>query len=167
MDRGSFISKLGLVIGCLVAVAVIGLLARTYYLQRAQPEERQKNVSNNVGRSSPGWETRYNATVALARRGSDLVKGRMPVLAEMLDESQQRANFRESTPDGREVVNEVEAFQTITNGLRAVTELHRLRPDMDLTSLYPALAQLAASPNAALRTEAERTRVALGASASP
>src|SRR5262249_1868906 len=113
-------------------------------------------------RSEPGWETRYTATVALARRGSDLVKDRLSVFVEMLDEEQQLQNFRTKLKDGREAPNEVEAFQTLTNGLKALVELHRKRPDMDLSSLYPAVTKLTQSPNAALRNEATHAKLGLG-----
>jgi hypothetical protein len=118
-----------------------------------------------TGRASPsGWEIRYNATVALARHGSDKIKDRIEVLDEMLDENQQLANCRTTTKDGQEVTDLQAATGTVTNALKAIAELHRRRPEMDLSSLNPAIDKLTQSSNAALRTEAERTRVALGRS---
>ena len=51
---------------------------------------------------------------------------------------------------------------TLTNALKGVAELHRLRPDMDLSKLKPAVDALASgSGNPAVRAEAEQTRLAL------
>jgi hypothetical protein len=162
MQRENFISRLGLILGCLVGVVVIGITVYAWLqgVQQASPEP----PSGSVQRSSPGWEIRYNATVALARRGSSLVSDRLPVLAEMIDEEQQRHNFRTKTNDGREVPNDAEAAQTVVVGLRAIGELRDRRPELDLSMLYPAINKLAESPNAALRTEARKTKLALGMS---
>ena len=43
----------------------------------------------------------------------------------------------------------------------AIAELHRKKPDLDLSSLLPAIEKLTKSDNAVLRTEAERTRLVL------
>src|SRR5438105_40976 len=45
-------------------------------------------------RNTPGFEVRYNATLALARMGSDRIVDRFDVLKEMLDEDQQLRSFR-------------------------------------------------------------------------
>jgi hypothetical protein len=112
------------------------------------------------GTSVRGLEIRYNAAAALARRGSDRV--RLDVLGEMLDEPAQLQNFRTKLKDGREVADETAARNTVVTALKAVAELHRRRPDRDLSALYPAVDALAAHGNAVVRAEAERTRVALG-----
>jgi hypothetical protein len=114
------------------------------------------------GRASrPGWEIQYTAAVALARRGSDEVKNHFGVLQEMLDEQQQLINSKTKLPDGREVANEQTARSTVINALKAVAELHRRKPDMDLSELDPAIQKLTQSENPVLRNEAERTRLAL------
>jgi hypothetical protein len=118
-----------------------------------------------TGRASPaGWEIRYNATVALARHGSDLVKDRFDVLDEMLDENQQLVNCRTVSKEGQEAFNQQAATGTVTNALKAIAELHRRKPDLDLTPLQPAIDKLTQSSNPVLRTEADRTRLALGKS---
>ena len=69
-----------------------------------------------TGPKSPaGWEVRYNATVALARRGSDKVKdeGVWDNLTEMLDEGQQLRNFRREAADGKEVSEAGSAHLTV------------------------------------------------------
>src|SRR5262245_3206461 len=114
-----------------------------------------------TGPKSPaGWEVRYNATVALARRGSDKVKdeGVWDNLTEMLDEEQQLRNFRRATADGKAVSGAGAAHLTVITALQAVNELHNKRPEMDLTVLKPALEKLTQSRNLAVSTEAKRTQ---------
>jgi hypothetical protein len=114
--------------------------------------------------SAPGWEVRYNATLALARRGSDQVKKNEQVwenLNEMLDEEQQLRNFRIKSKDGSEVSDEPAARMTVISALQAIDELHQRRPDMDLSGLLPAIEKLTSSSNVAVRTEATRTKLLL------
>ena len=61
--------------------------------------------------SKAGWEVRYNATVALARRGSDKIKDEQvwENLLEMLDEEQQLRNFHRELKDKSEVPDEAGA----------------------------------------------------------
>ncbi len=131
--------------------------------QKAAP-----TVKLSEGRRSPaGFEIRYNAAVALARMGSDHAKERLDVLTEMLDEEQQLRNFRTTIVDGKEVQENqarpdpVAARTAVESALKAIVELHRKKPALDLSSLMPAIEKLGASPNPALRLEAERTRLAL------
>jgi hypothetical protein len=112
------------------------------------------------GSAACGLEIRYNAAAALARRGSERV--RLDMLREMLDEPAQLQNFRMKRPNGQDAPDEAAARSTVLTALKAVAELHRRRPDRDLSALYPSLDALAASSNAALRTEAERTSIVLG-----
>jgi hypothetical protein len=159
MGRDSFLSKVGLTLGCLVAVVLIFVAAQVWF-------QRDKSVtgpvsSSSATRSPAGWEVRYNATLGLARRGSALVKNRLDVLAEMLDEQQQRQNFRGTGKNGTDVPNETEVFQTLSSTLKAVAELHRRQPDLDLSELYPAVRKLTEAGNPVLRGEALRTKEAL------
>jgi hypothetical protein len=107
----------------------------------------------------PGLKIRYNATVALARRGSDKV--RLGVLQEMLDESLQGNNFVLKHKDGTEVPDEATVRDTLTAALQAVAELHRQKPQRDLSALYPAIEKIAQGKSLALQAEAERTLKAL------
>ncbi|MBY0526807.1 MAG: hypothetical protein K2R98_25670 [Gemmataceae bacterium] len=116
-----------------------------------------------MGKTS-GWEIKYTATVGLARRGSDLIKERFDVLNDMLDEDLQLANCRTKTKEGQEIADEQAAKSTVVNALKAIAELHRKRPDMDLSKLTPAIDKLTQSQNPVLKTEAERTRIALSQS---
>lgn len=108
----------------------------------------------------PGAEVRYNATVALARRGSARV--RLPLLDEMLDEPGLQATFRVTNKDGREVADHAKVWLTMTSAVRAVAELHRQNPRLDLAMLRPRIDALAEHPNPTLRTEAKNTQNALG-----
>jgi hypothetical protein len=110
--------------------------------------------------SRDGWAVRYNATLALARRGSDRVKdGHVwENLLEMLDEEQQLRNFRVKDTD---YSDEASARMTVISALQAIDELHRRRPEMDLSSLNPAIEKLLATSNVAVRTEANRTKLLL------
>jgi hypothetical protein len=72
--------------------------------------------------STPGWAVRYNAAIALARRGSQHVP--WEVVREMLDEAQQLRNRRVLVQD-RWVIDEVRARQTVLNALKAVVHWHQ------------------------------------------
>jgi hypothetical protein len=107
--------------------------------------------------SSPGWLVRYNAAAALARRGSDKaveepVRG---TLLDMLDEDQQMRNNRE-TKDGKEVTDIATAQLTVVTTLKALTELHHRRPELDLAPFKPAVDKLKSSPSLAVSTEAKK-----------
>jgi hypothetical protein len=117
--------------------------------------------------SSPGWDTRYNATLALARRGSDAV--RLDILAEMLDENRQFRNFRTRLKDGREVADVAAAQQTILGALKAAREWHQHPKAVkavgvtnhQLQMLYVAIDRLTQHPSPVLSSEAKNTQLAL------
>jgi hypothetical protein len=160
MARDGTLAKIGLGLGIVVALVVMGVVVLGWLQQR---DRRSITApASKLAPSSAGWETRYSAVVALARRGSDAVKNCIDLLEEMLNEDQQLQNYRTKQKDGRELPNEAEAFQSLTNTLRALRELHRRKPEFDLTRLQPAIDRLAQSPNPALRSEAERTKIDLG-----
>jgi hypothetical protein len=118
--------------------------------------------------SGPGWEIRYNATLALARRGSKQLP--LGAVREMLDEPQQMRNFRAPLEGGGSVPDEVAARRTIMSTLKAMTEWWQKLPaterahfvkDSDLQEVRREVDRLAQSPNLVLKNEAERTRKAL------
>jgi hypothetical protein len=128
-----------------------------------------KQPAANPGPSAPagkasGWEIRYTAVIALARRGSDRIKDHFDTLADMLDEQQQRANCTLRTEGGQATVNEPAVTSNITGALKAIVELHRRRPEMDLSTLDPAIEKLTQSSNPVIRTEATKTKLAQGKS---
>ena len=94
-------------------------------------------------------EVRYNAALALARRGSPHVKDPevWDMLLEMLDEEQQLRNLRTKTDDGREVTDETGARTTVIGALQAVQELHRKEPKMDLAGLKEPIEKLTTDSN--------------------
>jgi hypothetical protein len=119
-------------------------------------------------RNAPGFEIRYNATLALARMGSDRIVERFDVLKEMLDEEQQLRSFRKRIdkdghllPEDKAPLDPVAARTTVETALKAIAELHRKNPKLDLSPLLPAIENLTHSDNPVLKTEAERTRLAL------
>jgi hypothetical protein len=109
---------------------------------------------------TPGLRIRYNAAVALARRGSD--RAPVDVLAEMLDESAQLEQHRvRSKKDGRETDDKATALDVVQTALRAAAELHRKNPRVNLAPLDTPIDRLKGSAGPAVRKEAERTREAL------
>jgi hypothetical protein len=109
-----------------------------------------------------GQRVCFNAVVALARRGSPKIADRMDVLAAMLDGDALRKNFVLVHKNGTEEPEKAAVDQTLFDALKAVAELHRLRPEMDLSALNPAIDALATTNgNPALRSEAQNTQIAL------
>jgi hypothetical protein len=108
-----------------------------------------------------GMEIRYKAVEGLARKGCDLIGKRLGILEEMLDEDRQRHNFRMQSKTGRETADEALVGSTVRGALRGLSELHRKKPDFDLSSFSSAIEKLMHSANPDLRAEAERTQIAL------
>jgi hypothetical protein len=147
-------------------VLLLGAAALVWYRwpSQAAPVEPPASV-----RPSPrGWQVRYNANLSLAVKGSKKV--RLDLLTEMLDENKQLKNFRVQLKSGQDVPDESGARKTILNTLRAITEWHKKldvvkaygRDNPQLRKVYAALKTLAEdSPNAVVRQEAKRTRLAL------
>lgn len=121
--------------------------------------------------SAKGWEIRYNAALALARKG----EANLPfeVLLEMLDEKQQQLNAATLLKDGRLGVNEADARQRVYVTLQVVSQWYKhperkkkfsalnaeLRKTYEdgLARINQAVDQLAQNSNPALRTEALKT----------
>ena len=108
-----------------------------------------------------GVEIRYKAVEGLARRGSPLVEKRLGILQEMLDEDRQREIFRLSSNAGKSKSDEALVFSTVRGALRGLSELHAKNPNVDLSSFSDAIEKLSHSTNPELRSEAERTQIAL------
>jgi hypothetical protein len=109
----------------------------------------------------PELNVRLNATIALARRGSDKVHtGR---LAEMLDENKLRSQFlRENITTEKSEPDEGVVVQTIMNALNAVDELHKKRPEKITSAIRTAVHNLKGNANAAIRNQAEETAQKIG-----
>jgi hypothetical protein len=108
----------------------------------------------------PGLQIRFNAAVAQARMGSKAA--RLDLLQDMLDENYLRQNLILRPRKGGDDRPNAEVIgQTLLNALKAVAELHRQRPEMDLSKLTAAVYALAGSGNLDVRTEAEKTKLVL------
>lgn len=146
----------------LTGMTCLGLVVLGIVLYR--PERPMPELPKDLPAdpSSPGWQIRYNAAIALARRGSEHVPWK--VVAEMLDEKQQFRNFSSVVADGREIPNEVNARRTILQTLEAVRDWHRKhaehkeKPSPELETVYARVDRLAQSPIVELRAQAEATR---------
>ncbi len=117
-----------------------------------------------TGPASPkGWEVRYNAALALVRRGSESATDETvwESLQEMLDEEQQLRNFRRKLPNGTEVSDDGPARLTVVAALQAIREFHKIRPKADLASLHVPIEKLTSSSNALVRKEAKETQLVL------
>lgn len=157
MGRDNFLSKVGLTLGCLAAIAVIFLVAFGWF-QRSHSNDGAPSSSSLPSHSASGWSIRYNATKALALRGSPRIKERLPVLQEMLDEETMRQNFQARGKNGQPIPNESEAHHFIVSTLKAVAELHERNAAIDLSPLLPAIDKLAQSTDSNLKTEALKTK---------
>ena len=108
----------------------------------------------------PGLQIRFNAAVALARMGSKAA--RVDILQDMLNEDYLRTNLvLHPRKGGADRPNEEVIGQTLLNALKAAAELHRQRPDMDLSSLTPAVDALTGNANPDVQAEAEKTKLIL------
>jgi hypothetical protein len=111
-------------------------------------------------RANEGLGIRYQAAVALARRGS--ARAPLGLLAEMLDESAMMDAHRvRSTKSGQEAPDKAAAYADMENALKAIVELHHKNPALNLASLETPLEKLKDSSNPEIRREAEQTREAL------
>ncbi|MCI0379089.1 MAG: hypothetical protein L0215_15885 [Gemmataceae bacterium] len=110
--------------------------------------------------SSNGWDIRYTAASALARRGGDNVP--WDVLAEMLDENRQMRNFRVQLKNGKVVADETAARTAVISGLRAIADWHRKNPNKkktpELADVYAAVDRLAHSPIMEVKSQVENVR---------
>jgi hypothetical protein len=117
------------------------------------------NTETRPVNRTPGLQVRFNATIALANRGS--AKTPLNLLGDMLDEDQLREEFKLRRKDNSETVDEAAVNQTLVNALKAVRNLHRQRPKLDLTGLRRAIDKLAEHASATIRKEAKETQDAL------
>jgi hypothetical protein len=109
----------------------------------------------------PGYRVQINATIALARRGSPKVE--LGLLEEMLNPAVLRQRFVLVNRDESHAESADEGLiaSTEINALKAVAELHRRRPERDLSGLRPLIDRLAGDSNPAMQAEARQTKLAL------
>jgi hypothetical protein len=99
-------------------------------------------------------EIRNQAVVTLARHGSKLFEKNphwFDVLAEMLNEKEQRNHFTTKIKD-KEVVDEEKVRGTIENAVRALVLLHEKRPKLDLARFVPLLESVADTSTESLKS---------------
>ena len=113
--------------------------------------------------SAPGWQIRYNAAVALARRGSPNTP--WPLFREMLDEDRQLRNYRTKLKSGKIVPHVEEALIPTRSAMAALVEWHKKQDraafatlPTDLQLVYEQVDRLAQNSNTAVRVQADRTR---------
>ena len=173
----SWISRHGTTLIAFGAALVLGIVALVLF----RPGWHTARPPVPVGKpSNPGWKIRYDATIALARRGSAHTS--IDLLEEMLDEGTQEANFRVKQADGREVVDEqgvdnmlvatldaVQEYQAKHKEPEMATELRTVYASPRLTimipfvhpppdwkeQLKPAIEKLTDNRNAAVREKAK------------
>lgn len=109
----------------------------------------------------PGFRIQVQATLALARRGSD--KTRLELCQQCLDFESLKTIciVRDRTRD-TQLPNETFIHNIAMNVLRALVHLHRKNNKVDLTRLHKPIRELANHPNLNVRTEAIKTLKALG-----
>lgn len=107
----------------------------------------------------PGFRVQVNAAIALARHGW---KVRLTLLQTLLDEDELRTIFVVQTKKGgAERPDQGAVVETMLNALKAVAELRRKNPQLDLSRLQPNLDKLAHNPNQSVQSEAGRVVLAL------
>jgi hypothetical protein len=127
--------------------------------EQAREAGEDPNSATVAVTKKPGRKVCYNATIALARRGSD--KTRVDMLEEMLDEDQLRDLFVLRAKDGREQPDQDLVTNTEMNALKAVAEMHRRNPKLATQGLRDAVNKLTSDKNAAVAKEAQETKKAL------
>jgi hypothetical protein len=112
--------------------------------------------------SATGWQIRYNAALALARRGSQHTP--WTTIREMLDEERQRRNFRAKIAGATILPDEEAALRTVHATLAAVADWHKKQDaakaqiSSELQLVYAEVDRLAENDNTPIRVQADRTR---------
>lgn len=146
-------------------------LALTFW--EGTPEENERMEQTLLQLSDPaslpadadrvkGREVRYQATMALARRGSKKTAERFAVLREMLDEKSLSEIFRvKSKAKDKEVPDTAIIGVIMTDAAKSIAELHKKLKEkgeeLDFSPLMPGLETVAQHENASLRLAAELT----------
>jgi len=113
--------------------------------------------------STPGWQVRYQATLALARRGSPRTP--WPVFREMLDYERQLRNFPAKLHAGKIIPDDAMATHRVHNALGVLAEWHKLQNTSrmgmlpaGLQAIYEDVDRLAAGSHTMLKVQADRVR---------
>jgi hypothetical protein len=116
--------------------------------------------------SATGWEIRYNAALALARRGSQHTP--WTTIREMLDQERQLHNFPAKLAGATILPDEEAALRTLHATLTAIADWHKKQAaakaaakaavPSELQLVYADVDRLAQSDNTPIRVQADRTR---------
>jgi hypothetical protein len=110
-----------------------------------------------------GREIAYNAAIALANRGSDRLNDYLGMLHEMLTEDELKSSLKVRDKDGTVRTDAAAVAQTLMSTMKAIGELHRKKPDLDLSTLRPSIDALADHSNKAVKAEAKTLQALLDA----
>jgi hypothetical protein len=164
MSLGSVMSK-GKVLVVLLLAGVAGLVL-FLWLRWPAANQPVPVTTRESEAARTGREIRYNATLALAVKGSDKVP--FDVLCEMLDEDRQLQNCWVELKNGQRVSDEAVARKFILNTLKAAVDWQKHYSGKSQNKLkefekvYAAVEELAKkSLNKAVQKEAELTLAAL------
>jgi hypothetical protein len=160
-DRGLVLRGLALLalVGGLATFVVITLFWRAETTAPADVTDLRQ-----LKPSRAGWQIRYSAATALARRGD--VEVPWPQIREMLDEKQQLRNRCEPGPDGDDIYDETVAHGTMLSALKALTAWHEKQRALampppippELHDIYAAVDQLAQIASGEMKIQAEKAR---------
>jgi hypothetical protein len=124
-------------------------------------EVAAENPEGFTPREVRALQVRFNANVALANRGSKHV--RLDMFADMLDDEYLQSKLTWQRQDGKEIADAALIQNTLVTSLKAVGNLHKKRPEMDLSSLRKAVDKLADHSSEIVKTEAKKLQKALDA----
>jgi hypothetical protein len=126
----------------------------------AQLVEKDDSVPTRSVTTKPGFKVQANAVIALARRGCPEVP--LNLLEMMLSPDELRRTFvLQPKKGGPDRPDEGLVNLTVINALKAVVELHKKSPKLDLSGLRPAVEKLAQDNNPAVQVEAKAAQQAL------
>ena len=155
----------GMVQRGLVLLGLMLILATVVGLVLFRPTDLAPQVQAHIEQRAPskdGWAVRYNASTALARRGTKALP--CDVVAEMLDEDQQLRKYMVTAPDGTKTLDEQAARRTVFNTLKAMQDWVKHADAVAAVKtgnaaawqrVVAAIDKLTHSENAVLRQEAE------------
>lgn len=160
-DRG-FVVRGFVMLGLMLVLAMVVLLI---LFQKPAPTQATDPAGVPLEPSAKGWEVRYNAALALARRGS--ASAPWETIAEMLDEKQQLRNFRLKIQGGKDLGDEGAARGVVLNALQAVRQWREKQTNPPVANagsfelVRTKIDALAAHSVAEVKVQAEKTRQAL------
>jgi hypothetical protein len=160
-DRG-FVVRGFVMLGLMAVLAMVVLLI----VFQKPADKLPVDPAGIAAEASPkGWEVRYNAALALARRGSPATP--WEIVAEILNENQQLRNFRVPVKDGKDAPDEASARRAILNALTAIREWRDKQkgpPPADAGSfelVRTKINELATHGVMEIKVQAEQTKLAL------